>query len=199
MRVPQLIFAIGISLATAPGVSTLTQSGTTQGTRGRPDVVQRELQRRLESEAIEQALAARTTHRSVKDEHAMIAQIRDDYFQIQVADDHLRTALVASDFRVVSKSAAEIARRSQRLKENLRLPKPEKQSDQLAMERQSEIGQLSLKLKQAIDSFVENPVFEKFGVIDAQLSAKAGRDLEQIITTSTQLKKSSERWDRVRR
>ena len=64
---------------------------------------------------------------------------------------------------------------------------------------QSEIGQLSLKLKQAIDSFVENPVFEKFGVIDAQLSAKAGRDLEQIITTSTQLKKSSEWLERVRR
>ena len=178
----------------------LAQS-TPQGTRGRPDVVQRELQRRLESEAIEQAMAARPRGRGNNDGRLVLAQIKEDFLQVQVVNDELRNSAQPGslNFKVISKSAAEITRRAERLKENLMLPKVERESGPAPSKAELEIAQLNLSilaLHKAIGNFVENPVFEKLGVVDAKLSARASRDLEQIILVSKQVKKNSEELGR---
>src|SRR5262245_44280480 len=191
-KTTRLLFGIGFAFAGLSNLATvLAQSSTTQGTRGRPDVVQRELQRRLESEAIEQALAARSGHRNNQAGRLLLAQIKEDFLQIQVINDDLKKAASRSDFKGISKTAGEIVKRSQRLKENLALPKPDKVAAQAETSSQSEIRELMLQLDRVIGSFVENPVFEKLGVVDAKLSTKAGGDLEQIIIISKQVKKSS--------
>ena len=41
-------------------------------------------------------------------------------------------------------------------------------------------------------SFIDNPFFKEISVVDAQLTVKARRDLEDIITLSEQIRKSGE-------
>src|SRR6266853_1630870 len=88
------------------------QSVPTPGTRGRTDPVQRELQRRFESEAIESALAARPRRSSDHDRRIIMAQIKEDFLQIQIVNDDLKQQ---TDMKSVTRSAAEINRRARRL------------------------------------------------------------------------------------
>lgn len=147
--------------------SVFGQTGTGQGSRARPDPVQRELQRRFESEAIEQALAERPRLRADHERRLVLTQIRDDFLQLQILNDQLQRAasqLSSPDWKTISKSAAAITTRAQRLKENLRLPKMEGVGDRVW--GAGEDGKLSLsmsELSNAIKMFVENPVFEKLG------------------------------------
>ena len=175
------------------------QSSSTQGTRGRSDPVQRELQRRFESEAIEQALAERPRLAVERERRLVLTQIREDFLKIQIVNDELRgmaSYAPAPDLKRVSKSAAEITRCAQRLKENLDLPRSE--SIEKAQPRIEPLSRSLSELNILINSFVENPVFERLGVIDAKLSAKASRDLEMIILISKQLRRTSERLRRGR-
>src|SRR5258707_6614665 len=95
------------------------QSVTTPGTRGRTDPVQRELQRRFEFEAIESALAARPRRSSDHERRIIVAQIKEDFLQIQIINDDLK---LQTDMKSVTRFAAEINRRASRLKDNLSLP-----------------------------------------------------------------------------
>ena len=95
------------------------QSAPTPGTRGRTDPVQRELQRRFESEAIERALAARPGRPSDHERRTTLAQIKEDFLEIQIINDDLK---LNTDMKSVARSASEINRRAARLKHNLSLP-----------------------------------------------------------------------------
>jgi pectate lyase len=178
------------------------QSGTTQGTRGRTDPVQRELQRRFESDAIERALAQGP--RAANNERRLIlVQIKEDFLRLQIVDDGLRQATRVGplDLEAVAKSVSEIASRAKRLKDNLALPELETTPDTPDSDPETSIEQLRLSLavlSNSIKEFVENPVFEKAGVVDAKLSAKARRDLEQIIAVSKQAKRAGEKLLRAR-
>src|SRR6266516_3670335 len=81
------------------------QSVPTPGTRGRTDPVQKELQRRFESEAIERALAARPGRPSDHERLTTLAQIKDDFLQIQIINDDLKQQ---TDMKSVARSASEI-------------------------------------------------------------------------------------------
>src|SRR5205809_919754 len=63
---------------------------------------------------------------------------------------------------------------------------------QLQHERESKGRPRVLKLGRLIFSFVDNPFFKEASVVDTQLTAKARRDLEEIIDLSGQIKKNSE-------
>jgi hypothetical protein len=109
------------------------QSGTTQGTRGRTDPIQRELQRRFESEAIERALAESLHRRPEHERRIVLAQIKEDFLRIQVVNDDLRkfaSSTDAPDLKLVAKCAAAITKLAERLKDNLALPMIEKDSRQ---------------------------------------------------------------------
>ena len=163
------------------------QSVPTPGTRGRTDPVQRELQRRFESEAIESALAARPGRSSDHERRIIMAQIKEDFLRIQIINDDLK---LQSDLKAVARSAAEINRRARRLKDNLSLPEVSSTSALRADNGPDQLRSLLSSLSNSINGFVENPFFESAKVIDARLSEQAGQDLRQIIELSQRIRKS---------
>ncbi|MBA3439549.1 MAG: hypothetical protein H0T92_06750 [Pyrinomonadaceae bacterium] len=52
-------------------------------------------------------------------------------------------------------------------------------------------------MNELIAGFVNNSVFKSAGVVDAELSAKARRDLKGIIELSEGIKKSSEKLNKA--
>ena len=205
------MFAIGIVVAAAALLTALRavhgQGGTAQGTRGRNDPIQRELMRRFESDAIEKALAESPRRGPDQQRRLILVQIKEDFLQIQILNDDLVRAARADslDLKVVAKGASEIAKRAERLRENLALPESESETEETPGVPGSnpETSPEQLRswlsvLSNSIKEFVENPVFEKRGVVDAKLSAKASHDLEQISEASKQAKRSSEKLQRTR-
>ena len=196
--VRHLLSGIGIVVAV---ISTLApvhgQSGTPQATR-RTDPVQRELQRRFESEAIERALAENPHLRHEHERRLVLSASRQDFLRMQVVNDDLQkfaSRTASFDLNAVARSSSEITKCAERLKKNLALPEIEKRSEHPGSKAEMGIEKLPSSLSvldELINSFVANPVFEKLGVVDARLSTQAHRDLDQIILVSKQVKKSSE-------
>jgi len=187
----------------APAVVLAFTSVCAQGTRARLDPVQRELQRRFESEAIEKALASTPSRRAEHERRMALLQIRLDFLRIQIVNDDLQaeSRAVQPDLKAIAKSAFEIEKSAERLKANLALPgnKGSESLPDLRVELGVEQmrGALSV-LSKSIDAFVANPVFEHVGVIDATLSSQALRDLTKIIEVSKQVKRGSEKLKRAR-
>ena len=195
---------IGIIIFLLAATSICAQSSTTQGTRGRTDPVQRELQRRFESEALEQALAGGPQRGDASEHRRILSQIKEDFLRLQIVNDDLRQLVPGNgpvDLEAISKSAGEIAKVARRLKDNLVLPQIENIAAFSEPKAETETEQLRLSvrtLSDSINAFVENPLFEKAGVVDAQLSLTALRDLQQVIGVSKQLKRNSDRLKRAR-
>jgi pectate lyase len=199
-----LLLRTGIVIALAATFTAIRAQGvTTPGTRGRTDPVQRELQRRFESEAIERALAAGQRRRPEHEWRIALAQIREDFLRIQIINDDLQKFALPTaslDLNLIAKFASEITKRSERLKDNLVLPEIERAARVPDAKAEMGVEQLRMSLSvlsQLINVFVANPVFERSSVIDAKLSAQARRDLEQIIGVSKQIKRSSEKLKRA--
>jgi len=178
-------------------------SACAQGTRARLDPVQRELQRRFETEAIERALAATPRRRAEHEQRMVLLQIRLDFLRIQIVNDDLQTEAraVKPDLRAIAKFASEIIKSAKRLKGNLAMA--EIKNGERSPDLRVEVGVEQLRaallvLSNSIGAFVENPVFEHVGVIDATLSSQALRDLLKIIEVSKQIKKGSEKLKRSR-
>lgn len=183
-------------------VLAFTSAGA-QGTRARLDPVQRELQRRFESEAIEKALAPTPRRRAEHERRMVLLQIRMDFLRIQIVNDDLQAESRAAqpDLKAIAKSASEITKSAERLKGNLALPgiKTGRGSPDLRVEMGVEQLRVALSvLSNSIGAFVESPLFEHVGVIDATLSTQALRDLTKIIDVSKQVKRGSEKLKRMR-
>ena len=187
------------------GCATLSISGQINGpnqTRGRPDTVQREQQRQVEMQMIEQALTTEGRAPRVKRyQPAVLDQIRTDFLQIQVTERQLTKSAAAQldiDLKLVGQLAGEIRKRSRRLKENLALPQPETQQSVVGasspVATTSERLRMSLTdLSDLIESFVSNPMFEHTKLFDPKLSNKATWDLDAIIRLSEEIKRGSEK------
>jgi hypothetical protein len=184
-------------------LSVCGQSGTGQGPRRPTDPVQRELQRRFESEAIERALAERPRRPSDHEQRIILAQIKEDFLRIQIIDHDLKERAGredAIDMKLVARSASEIKRCAVRLQDNLSLPEISAVSDPPKATVDGgpvQLRPLLSSLSKSIDQFVENPLFESARVVDLRLSAQARRDLQRIIDLSKQIKKTSEKLDRA--
>ena len=190
-----------VVLIALSGVLAHGQGPTTPQSRtARPDPVQREFQRQVEMQMIEQALAEKPSRQAKRYAPLVLEQIRTDFLRIQVVERKLTHAASIPDpldLQFVARSAAEIRKRSLRLRRNLALPEPEAalvDRSKLAVEASLEPLRSSLAvLSKLIDEFVSNPMFEESRLTDAQLSAKARRDIEAIIGLSGEIKLSSEK------
>ena len=138
-----------------------------------------------------------------KDAAPRFPSIKEDFEQIQIINnDVLQTDVASStlDYKRLSIAADEIRQRAARLKANMFSAAADKQpaakgqdeKEQRTAEPQ-DMKSLLTALDSAIHSFVSNPMFTNLNVVDAQKSAQARRDLEQIIKLSTRLRKEADK------
>jgi len=121
-------------------------------------------------------------------------QLREDFTRIQVLNNSLVEAMSLggeTDARLVARSVSEIRMRAERLRDNLDLPKPEK-SKKLPGPDPVGLKASVAMLDELITGFAHNPAFREARADDAELSARARRDLEAIIELSRQIKKKIE-------
>jgi hypothetical protein len=138
-----------------------------------------------------------------RDPRLTLMQIKEDFQRIQVVNYELTRAVAHGetlDFNFVAKSASDIKKRAERLKENLMLPEPGQTRRRLRVEDVQGPEQLKSALSslgKLIAGFVHNPVLKDANVIDAELSVKARRDLDEIIELSGHVKRGSERLNKA--
>ena len=177
-----------------------TQDRAAQERRER-DRQREELQRRQFALRMLEKEARRPTVRPAP--QLALAQIREDFWHIQVVNKQIAQAVVSGaslDPKFIAKSASEIKKRAGRLKYNLMLAEPEKDTKRPKAEVGTEPEQLQSSLSalsELIIGFVSNPMFQKANTVDAQLSAKARADLDGIIELSDGIKKSSEKLNKI--
>jgi predicted flap endonuclease-1-like 5' DNA nuclease len=199
---PALRFMTALALAAEFAPPSLGQTGAPGMRPPRSDsTTQRELQRTLERELLfkeMQEAMRRGPSNTQPARQPAFAQINEDFTRIQVVNNALAQTLAAGgelDFKLVAQAASEIKRRAGRLKDNLLLPEPAEGRAKASSE--IEPGQLKAalaELDRLVISFVHNPGFQSVKVVDAQWSAKARSDLEEIIELSGRLKRSSEQF-----
>lgn len=147
-----------------------------------------------------------------------MSQIAEDFKRIQVINNDMMLAVTSRpvlDYKRITDVVGEIKKRAMRLKGNLILPQPEEQAQKTPKhdalrETRSMLDELmngapdNGQIKNSLDTldnlimaFVNNPVFKNSGtVVDARMSAKANRDLENIIELSNVIRKSAERMSK---
>src|SRR6185369_466928 len=130
---------------------------------------------------------------------ALMAQVQEDFERILTLHNQIARAItkdqtLAVDF--VSDATAEIRKRATRLQATLAFEKPEASEQNREKRKQLDDGQLKdalVMLCKRIESFVANPVIKTPGTIDAQQSANAGRDLQDVIELGDSINKSAKR------
>lgn len=161
-----------------------------------------DLEREMNERTLEEQLGAPASRRQ---QRLSYEQLSEDFKRIQLVNNDLVAAAsrdAALDLKFVARSAGEIRKLAARLKENLMLPEPSKGSKRLQAEVEPEAVQLKaslLVLGKLVASFAHNPVFKEPNVVDAQMSAKARLDLEEIIALSEQVRKSSDKLNKLAR
>lgn len=132
---------------------------------------------------------------------AAAEQLNQDFKRVQVIRNELARAATsgsALDYRRVSDEAAEVRKRSVRMQTLLALraegagAKPQREDDPTAY-GEATLREALARLCKRIDSFVANPRFKSPGVVDVDATAKAARDLREVIELSERIKGSAER------
>jgi hypothetical protein len=185
MRSALIVFALVLFVGAAQAQGTPPR---------REDPLQRKLQTVVQLEMLEAAMTRRPA--SSTDRNSTLAEIKEDFWRIQLANDDLNTYLSsqnAIDSRLVAKTASEIRTRAKRLKENLALPRSEKDSGPQTVSAANDLRSSIVKLTNLIESFVSNPMLSQKHIVDATLSLQAGRDLEDIINVSAEIRKVAAR------
>jgi hypothetical protein len=134
--------------------------------------------------------AARADERSVK---AAADQLNEDFKRIQVIRNDIAHALKVEG---VSGQAAEVRKRALRMQTYLALR--DREADERSAAAHAEAGDDRVKdslvrLCKRIDSFVANPRFTSPDVVDVDATARARRDLLEIIALSGEIKSGAER------
>lgn len=132
----------------------------------------------------------------------IIEQIRKDYRTIQQLNNEVMdtTSAAAFDYRQIAHHTGEINRRAARLKQYLALPRPDADGHNAATYVSPASDEIKLwlaLLDTRIASFVGNPFFKNPNVVDAELTAKASRDLRDIIELSNTIKRNAERLNKT--
>jgi hypothetical protein len=124
-------------------------------------------------------------------------EVAEDFQQLQVKNYELAGVLEPGaqlDYRKVEEEAGEVRQRAGRLKSALALPYAKddvvgrKVEEALTAER---MKAAIASLDKLVNSFAWNPVFHNPDVLDAENSTKAGRELEDILRLSEQIKESA--------
>ncbi|HYV13368.1 MAG TPA: hypothetical protein VE980_20860 [Pyrinomonadaceae bacterium] len=137
------------------------------------------------------AKAARERRRS------LFPQINEDFQRIQMIHNEIVRMLQPDkglNYDRLADLTNDIKKRSERLRENLALPQPEKTDTPPT--RSEAIDEAHLKktiadLHDVIVSFVANPIFKNLGVVDAKVVDAAGDNLNDIIDLSEEIKREA--------
>ena len=125
------------------------------------------------------------------------AQISEDLGYLQTALDYLSDAASQSgglNFKAIARSASEIRKRADRLKDSLALPDAEKDGGHGEAAAPADSGQLRAALSALsaqISDAVDNPVL-RGRLLDITGAVKARNELEKIVLLSRRIKLSSE-------
>ncbi|HEX5707711.1 MAG TPA: hypothetical protein VFX96_10480 [Pyrinomonadaceae bacterium] len=134
---------------------------------------------------------------------AAAEQMREDFRLIQVLRNKVVRQLKSEkplDYELIARETEEINKRASRLKAQLvrETPEGDKKAEEKPLEiSDKEVTSALVRMCKRIDSFTENPVFKLADVVDVEQTAKAGRDLRDIILLSDAVKRTAERLDKL--
>lgn len=144
--------------------------------------------------------SAEKAHASEQSVKAAAERLNEDFKRIQVIRNDIAHALKVEgvlDYRRVSGQAAEVRKRALRMQTVLALRDREAdgRDDAPRAEAASEgdVKGALVRLCKRIDSFVANPRFNAPDVVDVDATARAARDLREIIALSAEIKTSAEK------
>lgn len=132
-------------------------------------------------------------------------EVSEDFKQLQLRNYSLSQAAgrgAPLDFARIKAEAAEVKKRASRLKESLLLPEPNQDTESGGSQGAASpegLTAAAASLDALVNSFVWNPVFRRPGVVDLELSSKAGRDLEGIIRLSERIRRGADGLGKVAR
>lgn len=137
--------------------------------------------------------------RTSEEEKLALAQIAEDYQRIQLINNRMMSGAMsrpAPNFKDIAEATAEIKRRANRMRDNLRLPVPKKAESvkatlPLQVDDAAQMKAALLDLDRSIMSFIKNPIFKNTSVVDLEEAMKASRDLVTIIESSQLLSKEA--------
>lgn len=128
----------------------------------------------------------------------LLATLKDDFRQLQIVNnDLMQRTLIESrknpeaiSNKEIRSSLGEMQKRADRLRTNLRLPeiqisKPEGQE----LASVPDLSKGLLALDQTVMKFVQNPIFQQPGILDAEKSTSAAEDLSRILRLTEVLRK----------
>lgn len=127
-----------------------------------------------------------------------ISQVQEDFTRIQQINKPLGLMALGNstlDLKFVTRSASEINKRAERLKENLALPdSPDgpTTSSQFTADNSAQLKAPIVNLARLILDFTSNPFFKESGVLGVD-AYQARRDLESIIEISSSVRELSKR------
>ena len=154
-----------------------------------------EQRREMQLRGVE-AEVANSKERSVK---AAVEQLNQDFKRIQIIRNDIVRAVKGEgvfNYKRVSDEAAEVKKRALRMQTYLALRGKDADERERAGQREYDGEKLKgalVMLCKRIDSFVANPKFTSPDVVDVDGTAKASRDLQEIIVISGAVKTSAER------
>ena len=191
---------IGISFAVAGALVCI--SATTLHAQGRPRPrTMSERNRNLMDREMQITLLERGAKGTAKREPQLLLQeINEDFARLQVVNNEVKLKAAANpvlDFKYVSDAAAEIKKRSSRLRTNLVFPESAKADKREKTSPTEGLKSQLVTLDRLIRRFVTNPVFTDGGVINAELAAKARGDLDEIIDLSDTVKKHAAKLNKT--
>jgi len=127
-----------------------------------------------------------------RESRLLLQEINEDFARLQAVNNEVKLRSSTNpvlDFKYVSNAAAEIKKRSSRLRTNLVFPESAKADKRETTPPADGLKLQLVNLDRLIRSFVTNPVFTDANVINAELAAKARGDLDEIIDLSDRVKK----------
>lgn len=164
---------------------------STRGDERRADMEQRQRALRSLSKLLNKPSRAEKVRRP------SYKEVAEDFQQLQVRNYNLAGVLEPGaqfDYRKIEEEAGEVRHRAGRLKSALALPYAKEDADgkrvgeALTPER---VKAAIASLDKLVNSFAWNPVFHNPDVLDAESSTRAGRELEDILRLSEQIKESA--------
>ena len=128
-------------------------------------------------------------------------QIKEDFERMQIVNGDVLQAPGAPDYARLTEAAEELKRRATRLSTNLFPPdagkKPKKDDGKKeaagAEPDRRDLKSLLSALDESIARFVNSPIFQNTKVVNPEESAKARKDLEEIIKLSTRVEQEAAR------
>jgi hypothetical protein len=128
-------------------------------------------------------------------------QIKEDFERMQILNGDVLQAAGTPNYARLAEAAEEVKKRATRLSTNLFPPdagkKPKKddgKQDAAAAEpEQKDLKSLLSALDESIARFVNSPIFQNTKVVNPEESAKARKELEEIIKLSTRVEQEAAR------